>query len=150
MTDKTAVGAVVTLAAALLTFCPPLGAQEPALQENQGPAPVSVALGDTGAESGETARMERKVAAPWNPSVPAFRPYSASLLLSRQLARAGIPSFPIKLARPSVQQRNRAGIPWIIAGSVLIVGGAIIGDDVGTVLMTGGVGSTAYGLFIYF
>jgi hypothetical protein len=48
------------------------------------------------------------------------------------------------------QQRNRAGIPWIIAGSALIVGGAIVGDDIGTLLMASGVVGVAYGVFIYF
>jgi hypothetical protein len=48
------------------------------------------------------------------------------------------------------QARNRAGVPWIIAGSALIVGGAVVGDDVGTILMVGGVAGVAYGLFIYF
>jgi hypothetical protein len=49
-----------------------------------------------------------------------------------------------------VQTRNRAGLPWIIAGSALVVGGAIVGDDVGTILMAGGVVGVAYGLYIYF
>lgn len=49
-----------------------------------------------------------------------------------------------------VQVRNRAGVPWIVAGAALVLGGAIVGHDVGTVLMVGGVLTTSYGLFIYF
>lgn len=48
------------------------------------------------------------------------------------------------------QTRNRSGLPWIIAGSALVVGGAIVGDDVGTLLMAGGVVGVAYGMYIYF
>jgi hypothetical protein len=48
------------------------------------------------------------------------------------------------------QARNRAGLPWIIAGSALVVGGAIVGDDIGTILMAGGVVGVAYGMYIYF
>lgn len=58
----------------------------------------------------------------------------------------------VRVVTPALraQARNRAGLPWIIAGSALIVGGALVDDDAGTVLMVGGVISAAYGLFIYF
>ena len=42
------------------------------------------------------------------------------------------------------------GIPWIVAGGALVVGGIFVHGDAGTLLMFGGVVSSAYGLFIYF
>ena len=57
---------------------------------------------------------------------------------------------PVETLPMFERRQDRRGVPWIIAGSALIVGGALVGDDVGTVLMVGGVGVTAYGLYIYF
>ena len=42
------------------------------------------------------------------------------------------------------------GIPWIVAGGALLVGGNFVHGDAGRLLMFGGVVSSAYGLFIYF
>ncbi len=42
------------------------------------------------------------------------------------------------------------GIPWIVAGGALVVGGIFVDGDAGRLLMFGGVVSSAYGLFIYF
>ena len=42
------------------------------------------------------------------------------------------------------------GIPWIVAGGALVVGGIFVHGDAGRLLMFGGVVSSAYGLFIYF
>ena len=42
------------------------------------------------------------------------------------------------------------GIPWIVARGALVVGGIFVHGDAGTLLMFGGVVSSAYGLFIYF
>ncbi len=48
------------------------------------------------------------------------------------------------------QVRNRRGVPYMVAGGILFVAGAITGDDAGTVLMIGGAGVGAYGAFVYF
>ena len=48
------------------------------------------------------------------------------------------------------QVRDLRGVPWIVAGGALVVGGALVHGDAGTLLMFGGVVSSAYGLFIYF
>jgi hypothetical protein len=48
------------------------------------------------------------------------------------------------------QVRDPRGVPWIVAGGALVVGGALVHGDAGTLLMFGGVISSAYGLFIYF
>ena len=56
-------------------------------------------------------------------------------------------------SHPSLQSQVRdvRGIPWVVlGGAALLVGGALVDGDVGTLLMVGGVASTAYGLFIYF
>jgi len=38
----------------------------------------------------------------------------------------------------------------MVAGGALFVSGAIIGGDGGTILMVGGAGIGAFGLFVYF
>ena len=48
------------------------------------------------------------------------------------------------------QVYDQRGIPWIVAGGALVVGGIFVHGDAGTLLMFGGVVSSAYGLFIYF
>lgn len=42
------------------------------------------------------------------------------------------------------------GVPFMIAGGIAFLAGAIVGDDAGTVLMLGGAGLGAYGAFVYF
>lgn len=51
---------------------------------------------------------------------------------------------------PQARARNRRGVPFMVAGGVLIVAGAIAGNDVGTILILGGAGLGAYGAFTYF
>lgn len=48
------------------------------------------------------------------------------------------------------QERDRTGVPYMVAGAALFVAGAIIGDDAGTLFMVGGAGVGAYGAFVYF
>jgi len=54
------------------------------------------------------------------------------------------------LLQPQARARNRRGIPLMVAGGALFVAGAIIGDDAGTILMLGGAGVGAWGLYVYF
>ena len=88
--------------------------------------------------------------------------------LSACVLRAGLRTSPVGLSaeadelaprelhslssHPSLQSQVRdvRGIPWVVMGAALLVGGALVDGDVGTLLMVGGVASTAYGLFIYF
>ena len=49
-----------------------------------------------------------------------------------------------------VDGRNDDGVPYMIAGGVAFLAGAIVGDDAGTILMLGGAGVGAYGAFVYF
>ena len=51
---------------------------------------------------------------------------------------------------PLPQTRDRGGIPFMVAGGILFVAGAIAGGDGGTLLMVGGAGLGAYGAFVYF
>ena len=55
-----------------------------------------------------------------------------------------------ELERSVLYQRRSSGIPLMAAGAVLFFAGAIIGDDAGTVLMLGGAGVAAYGVYLYF
>lgn len=45
---------------------------------------------------------------------------------------------------------DKDGVPYMIAGGIAFLAGAIVGDDVGTILMLGGAGAGAYGAFVYF
>jgi len=70
------------------------------------------------------------------------------------------PSEPVTEPQPQPQPeplvmfqarvRNRRGVPFMIAGGILFVAGAVAGDDPGTILMLGGAGIGAYGAFVYF
>lgn len=58
-------------------------------------------------------------------------------------------SVPVPAA-PVPQVRDRSGIPFMVAGAALFVSGAIVGDRGGTILMVGGAGIGAYGLFVFY
>lgn len=63
--------------------------------------------------------------------------------------RAAAPSLGVAspVAQPPIA-RKRGG-PQMIIGGVALIGGAIIGDDVGTLVMLGGLGYGLYGLYLY-
>ena len=70
---------------------------------------------------------------------------------------AGVPMTDADLfgesAAPStllMQEKNKAGIPFMIAGGAAFVAGLIIGGDVGTVVAVAGVGIGVYGIILYF
>ena len=52
---------------------------------------------------------------------------------------------------PTLQSPNlrRRGVPLMIIGGAALVGGAIIGDDAGTLIMIGGLAVGLYGLYQY-
>jgi hypothetical protein len=50
---------------------------------------------------------------------------------------------------PQPASLRRRGVPQMIIGGVAIIGGAIIGDDVGTIVSLGGLGYGLYGLYLY-
>lgn len=54
---------------------------------------------------------------------------------------------PLPLAQPELA-RKRGG-PQMIIGGVALVGGAIVGGDVGTIVMLAGLGYGLYGLYLY-
>jgi len=54
------------------------------------------------------------------------------------------------LLLPQARTRNRAGIPLMVAGGAAFVAGIIAGGDAGTILMLGGGGIGAWGLYVYF
>lgn len=77
-----------------------------------------------------------------------LRPTAASAIL--------IPGVPVEVGDAAAIepllpfQRRSAGVPLMTAGAVLFVAGAIVGGDAGTVLMIGGAGIAAYGVYLYF
>lgn len=83
-----------------------------------------------------------------------------SALRPRAAAVAGV-SGPMPLARVGsdgtespaesiLQERDTGGVPFMVAGGALFIAGAVVGGDAGTLLMVGGAGVGAYGLYIYF
>jgi hypothetical protein len=113
-------------------------------------AEPSAAVGQLSMESGgravTQAREDRS-------SVVSRLAPSATLL---ELLPPAWPRQPLlEEAKPSTRLvqarvRNRRGVPLMVAGGILFVAGAIVGDDVGTVLMLGGAGVGAYGAYVYF
>ena len=73
---------------------------------------------------------------------------SAALLAPVQV---GVP-FEDVTPRQEVEidDGDDAGIPYMVAGGILFVAGAIAGGDAGTILMLGGAAAGAYGAFVYF
>jgi hypothetical protein len=53
-------------------------------------------------------------------------------------------------AAPAVVQARGRSVAYMLAGAALFVGGALIGGDAGTLLMIGGVGFGAYGIYLHF
>jgi hypothetical protein len=83
-----------------------------------------------------------------------LRPVATSVALfapARAQSRFGEGAGPYRQIEIEVEDdRDEDGIPFMIAGGILFIAGAIAGDDVGTILMLGGAGVGAYGAFIYF
>ena len=50
-------------------------------------------------------------------------------------------------AQPAILRKR--GVSQMIIGGAALVGGAIVGDDVGTIVMLGGLGYGLYGLYLY-
>lgn len=48
------------------------------------------------------------------------------------------------------QVRDQEGVPYMVAGGILFVAGAIAGGDGGMLLVLGGAGVGAYGAYVYF
>jgi hypothetical protein len=84
-----------------------------------------------------------------SPSLLGPSPSQALLLGSAWPDEPRIESSPDRLLELP-QVRNRRGIPLMIAGGAMFLVGAIIGDDVGALLLLGGVGVGAYGAYVYF
>lgn len=114
-------------------------------------ATPSTASSQTSGASGPNAVVPRRGGAP---SAAARLAPSASLPLlfppaglQEQAAKASPQLFA---AFPQHSVRNRKGIPFMVAGGVLFVAGAIAGNTGGAILMLGGAGVGAYGAYIYF
>ncbi|HET9982573.1 MAG TPA: hypothetical protein VFQ38_03265 [Longimicrobiales bacterium] len=95
-------------------------------------------------------------AAPAPDAVPAKAPAPG-----READRLGPTAPDARLLAPAAAEAPRPeptlsraashgeGIPLMAAGGALFVAGAIIGGDAGTLLMVGGAGIGAYGIYIY-
>ncbi len=56
------------------------------------------------------------------------------------------------LAAPTslVQTTTRGSVPLMAAGGTLLLAGALVGGDAGTILMVGGAGVLAWGVYLHF
>lgn len=75
---------------------------------------------------------------------------------ARDALRAGVAVRPAATAAaseavPQLAQPNlrRRGVPQMVIGGAALVGGLIIGDDVGTLVSLAGLGYGLYGLYLY-
>ena len=51
---------------------------------------------------------------------------------------------------PAAQPRRSEAVALMAAGAALLVAGAVIGGDAGTLVMVAGAGIGAYGVYLYF
>jgi hypothetical protein len=63
--------------------------------------------------------------------------------------RTAAPSLDVARAAVQPPIARKRGVPQMIIGGAALIGGAIIGDDVGTLVMLGGLGYGLYGLYLY-
>jgi hypothetical protein len=84
----------------------------------------------------------QRLEAPPPPSLEA-----APRVLAQSNERTG-QSEKTKLALPAAP--GGQSVALMIAGGALFVAGAIVGGDAGTLLMVGGAGIGAYGIYLYF
>ena len=56
-------------------------------------------------------------------------------------------SLATALPQPAISRKR--GVAQMVIGGVALVGGAIVGDDVGTIVMLAGLGYGLYGLYLY-
>lgn len=106
-----------------------------------GATPVAAQVADRSTEVGPAAPTAVSAAERLRPTMA-----SATLIPGISFAAADVD----ELERSVLYQRRSSGIPLMAAGAVLFFAGAIIGDDAGTVLMLGGAGVAAYGVYLYF
>lgn len=76
--------------------------------------------------------------------------HSATLLPSASTSLVDLTRESDMTAALVPQVRDRAGVPYMVAGGVLFIAGILVNGDAGTVLMIGGAGVGAYGAFVYF
>ncbi len=69
----------------------------------------------------------------------------------RSVDRTEVRGSTANVTSPALQPpvTRRRGVPQMIIGGAALVGGAIVGDDVGTLIMLGGLGYGLYGLYLY-
>ena len=92
------------------------------------------------------ARQASVFPAPPEPTEAAAPRASASLLEVPAFGEIAEPT----LLLPQARVRNRRGIPLMVAGGAAFVAGIIAGGDAGTILMLGGAGVGAWGIYVYF
>ena len=99
----------------------------------------------TGIASDPGAQETTPVAERFGPSAS-----SALMMLSVDRPAAERAEESTRPLAPGFQVRNRRGVPYMVAGGILFVAGAIAGGDAGGLLMLGGAGVGAYGAYIYY
>ena len=78
-----------------------------------------------------------------------LQPSASSILATPAPVRVAEEEKPAP-AETSMRPPSRSSaVPLIAAGLVLLISGAIVDGDAGTILMVGGAGITAYGVYLY-
>jgi hypothetical protein len=97
-----------------------------------------------GAPAGEADTREVSAALRPGPGSLSALPATAELarFIAEELPRADAPAL--------LQPRPRGAVPLMAAGGTLLLAGAIIGGDAGTLVMVGGAGILAWGVYLYF
>ncbi len=82
-----------------------------------------------------------------SPFASAFASVSVESALPAGLAAATAPA-PAPVVAPQVT--GRSGRTYMIAGAAALVGGLLIGDDLGNLIAAGGVVLAVYGIILYY
>jgi hypothetical protein len=110
------------------------------------------------AVSGQTADTIEPATVAAAPETASEAPTAAEQLRPFAAGAALLPPVQARVPFEDVRSRQEIeiddgddrGVPFMIAGGILFVAGAIAGGDAGTILMLGGAAAGAYGAFVYF
>lgn len=80
-------------------------------------------------------------------SATAAGPLASTARVGVQARTAAAASLEVAELQPA--NLRKRGMPQMIIGGAALIGGLIIGDDVGTVVALGGLGFGLYGLYLY-
>ena len=78
-----------------------------------------------------------------------LQPSASSILATPSPVSVAVEEKPAPAETTMRPPSRSSALPLIAAGLVLLISGAIVDGDAGTILMVGGAGITAYGVYLY-